>query len=110
MSVLAYSELLRRITGIDQETLELPFVILNKNNTTRKRLLIIKELAKKEKATIGQLLESVGLPRGGGSYLTIQDYFLSLEKEGLLQRTNVGKKVVWSFSEKHAPFKRFVLR
>jgi len=74
MSVLAYSELLKRITGIKDQDLEEPFRILSQNNTTESRLRIIKGLALHEPISIGKLLHTIGLPRGGGSYLTTRKY------------------------------------
>jgi len=108
MSVLAYSELLKRIVGVKTEDLETPFIILNKNNTTKNRLKVIKELSKKGKSTIGNLLKSVGLPRGGGSYLTIRNYFLDLEKQDLIRREKKRNKTFWMFTEKNEPLRKFI--
>lgn len=115
MSVLAYSELLRRIAGFDDSHLETPFKILSKNNTTPMRLRVIRALAIHEPISIGKLLQTVNLPRGGGSYLTIRKYFLSLEKEGLLERRRMGRKntnktkTLWIFSKKNEEFKKYIL-
>lgn len=109
MSVLAYSELLKRMTGIDEKSLEKPYLILSKHETTQKRLAILKELAKHERITIGRLLKGLHRNRGGGSYLTIKKYFLELEKEGLLKHENIGEKEIWSFSKNHEDFKNFIV-
>lgn len=109
MSVLAYSELLKRITGIHDEELEEPFKILGRHNTTETRLAAIKTLARNEPISLGMLLHSAKLPRGGGSYLNIRKFFLELEKEGLLSRNEHGNKTEWAFSEKGALLKRFIL-
>jgi len=109
MSVLAYSELLKRITGIEERKLEEPFKILNKNNTTPTRLKAIKGLALHGPISLGKLLQTIGLPRGGGSYLTIRRYFLSLEKEGLLKKEMINKKTIWGFSEEGEILKKFIL-
>lgn len=110
MSILAYSELLKRITGISEDELEKPFIILNRNNTTKYRLEMLKSLAMHEPISIGKLLKSNKLPRGGGSYITIQRYFLDLEKEGLLQKNIENKKTTWSFSDKYKELKKFILK
>ena len=110
MSVLAYSELLKRIVGIDEKILEKPYQIISKHNTTKNRLAVLKELARTEKNTIGRLLKNLKLNRSGGSYLTIKKYFLELEKEGLLKKEKVNKTEVWSFSEKYNDLKVFILR
>lgn len=109
MSVLAYSELMRRITGIDERKLEKPFIILSKYNTTKNRMNILKELAKHEKIGIGKLLKNVHQNIGGGSYLTIQKYFMELEKEGILKKEIVDGKTLWSFSEQNKELKEYVM-
>lgn len=108
MSVLAYSELMKRIVGVDETKLETPFKILNNNNTTKTRLKILKELAKQDKATIGKLLKNSGHNRTGGSYITIKNYFLDLEKDGLLKKEKRGTIEEWSFSEKYEDIKVFI--
>ena len=110
MSVLAYSELLRRIAGIEQDDLERPFKILSRNNATRKRIEILKILASAEPISIGMLLQKSGLPRGGGSYMTIKRFFLALEKEGLLEHNIVRKRALWQYSASAELFKRYILR
>lgn len=109
MSVLAYSELLKRIVGINEKALEKPFIILNRNNTTQNRLKVIKELAKTERATIGRLLKNLHQSRGGGSYITIQRYFLALEKDGLLRKYRENNKELWYFSKDYALLKKFII-
>ncbi|MFT4304690.1 MAG: hypothetical protein ACMXX8_01230 [Candidatus Woesearchaeota archaeon] len=109
MTILAYSELLKRITGIDEKRLEMPFVVLNRNNTTKNRLSILKALAEREPITIGFLLQKSNQARGGGSYLTIRKYFESLEKEGLLKRSKIKSKTLWSFSEEYHELKKYIL-
>ena len=109
MSVLAYSELLKRISGIDQEKLDQPFKILNSSNTTQNRLKAIKALAKHEPITLGKLLQAIGLPKGGGSYLTIRDYFYTLEDKGLLMSVEKKGKKFWKFTEKGDHLKRYIL-
>ena len=109
MSALAYSELLKRITGINEKDLEEPFKILSQNNTTKSRLKIIKGLALQEPISIGNLLHKIGLPRGGGSYLTARKYFSMLEKSGLLEKEEVKSKTVWKFSKKGEYLKRYIL-
>ncbi|MBR9691241.1 hypothetical protein GOV06_00475 [Candidatus Woesearchaeota archaeon] len=110
MSVLAYSELLKRIVGIDEKKLEKPFIILSKHNTTKNRLNILKELAQNEKITVGKLLRNLHQNIGGGSYLTIKKYFLELEKEGLLKKEKIKNKEIWSFSEEYKDLKEFILK
>ena len=109
MSVLAYSELLKRIIGIHDEELEEPFKILGRHNTTKTRLTAIKTLARDGPVSLGMLLHSANLPRGGGSYLNIRKFFLELEKEGLLAKNECGNKTEWAFSEKGESLKRFIL-
>lgn len=109
MSVLAYSELLRRIAGIDEKELETPFRILNRNNTTQNRLRVLKALADHEPISIGALLQKLHQPRGGGSYITIKRYFRDLEKEGLLKSEKKKNIEVWSFGGSHQLLKRFIL-
>jgi len=109
MSALAYSELLKRITGINEKDLEEPFKILSKNNTTESRLKIIKGLALYEPISIGNLLHKIGLPRGGGSYLTARKYFLMLAKDGLLEKEKSKNKTIWKFSKKGEYLKRYIL-
>lgn len=110
MSVLAYSELLKRILKIDERTLEKPFSILSKHNTTPKRLQILKELANQKSITIGKLLQELHRNKGGGSYLTIKRYFEGLEKSGLLTRNKTHQKEEWSFSEEYSGLKEFIIR
>ncbi len=109
MSALAYSELLKRITGVRDEELEEPFKILARHNTTETRLAVIKALAREGPISLGMLLHSVDLPRGGGSYLTVRKYFTALERDGLLVRRTRMNKTEWSFSEKGTMLKRFIL-
>ena len=109
MSVLAYSELLKRITGIEEYELEIPFKILNKNNTTQNRLKAIKSLALQEPVSLGKLLSSIDMPRGGGSYITIRKYFQALEKDGLLQTKLDKGKTIWQFSKKGELLKKYIL-
>jgi hypothetical protein len=109
MSILGYSELIQRIYGIDKKKLERPFVILNRNNTTKKRLKVLQILAKNEPATLGQLLTTTKQPRGGGSYNALKNYFLDLEKEGLLIQNNIGTKTIWKFKEGLNEFKLFII-
>src|SRR3989344_9107264 len=108
MSVLAYSELLKKITGINEKDLEEPFKILSENNTTKSRLKIIKGLALYEPISIGNLLHKMGFPRGGGSYLTTKKYFSMLEKDGLLSKQKIKNKIVWMFSKKGEYLKRYI--
>jgi hypothetical protein len=110
MTALGYSELLKRITGIDQKKLEAPFIILNRNNTTKVRLDVIKQLARLGPLTIGLLLQKSNQPRGGGSYLTIRKYFEALEREGLLKKEKIKTKTLWSFSDDHRDFKDFICK
>ena len=110
MSVLAYSELLKRIANIEEEKLEKPYIILSKNNTTKNRLRVLKELARREKSTIGSLLKKTHQNKGGGSYLTIKKYFQQLEKEGLLKSERKNKKKVWFFSPEFKELKEFILK
>ncbi|MBI2102372.1 hypothetical protein HYT55_00910 [Candidatus Woesearchaeota archaeon] len=109
MSVLAYSELLKRITGIDDHQLEEPFKILSQNNTTQSRCKIIKGLALYEPISIGNLLRKSELPRGGGSYLTVRKYFLSLEKAGLLEKYLLHNRAVWRFSKNGEHLRKYLL-
>lgn len=109
MSVLAYSELLQRITGIDDHQLEEPFKILSQNNTTTSRFKIIKGLAVHQPISIGNLLQKLHFPRGGGSYLTTRKYFTSLEKDGLLEKDKIKNKTMWRFSGKGEHFLKFIL-
>lgn len=108
MSVLAYSELLKRITGINERELETPFQLLNRNHTTKKRLEVLKGLAKHEPISVGKLLHSIGFPRGGGSFITMRNYFLALEKDGILERKKIKTKDIWQFSTKAEVLKRFI--
>ena len=108
MSVLAYSELLKRITEIDENMLEQPFKILNATNTTPTRLKVIKALAIYEPISLGKLLQKVGLPRGGGSYITIRKYFLNLEHKGLLETVKENNKTRWKFSSQGEILKRYI--
>ena len=110
MSVLAYSELLKRITGIKESELEKPFIILGKHNTTENRLKVLRELANHDKATIGFLLKRCKLNKSGGSYLTIKKFFEELEKDGLLKRHQKNKKQEWSFSKEFSSLKEFILK
>jgi hypothetical protein len=109
MSVLAYSELLKRITGINEKELEEPFKILSQSHTTKNRFKTIKYLSLYEPISIGKLLHKIGLPRGGGSYLTIKKFFLSLEKKGLLQKEKDGMGYVWKFTERGDHLKKYLL-
>lgn len=109
MSILAYSELMKRIAGIDEHNLETPFIILNRNNTTPNRLKVLKALAAKDESSLGKLLKHCKMNRGGGSYLTIKNYFRSLEDEGLLQRKKELNREIWSFSKKYEDIKKFIL-
>lgn len=109
MSVLAYSELMRRIVGVEESELERPFKILSDHNTTSLRLAAIKELSRHESISIGKLLQTLKQPRGGGSYLTVRKYFMELEKTGLLVRTRVGNRTEWGISKKNEDFKRYVM-
>ncbi|MBI4451126.1 hypothetical protein HY642_04065 [Candidatus Woesearchaeota archaeon] len=109
MSVLAYSELLKRIAGINESQLEAPFKILSQNNTTKTRLAVIKGLANHEPISIGKLLQAVHLPRGGGSYMTIQKYFVSLQKAGLLDCRKIKNRTLWSFTKEGGELKRYIL-
>jgi len=109
MSVLAYSELLKRITGINEKDLEEPFKILSENNTTKNRLKIIKGLALHEPISMGNLLHKLGFPRGGGSYLTARKYFLMLEADGLLEKQKEKNKTIWKFSKKGEDLKKYIL-
>ena len=113
MSVLAYSELLKRIAGVNEQKLEEPFKILHNSNTTATRLKVIKTLAKYEPITLGKLLKIAGFPTGGGSYMTIRAYFYELEKKGLLKSSRRGKamkKTYWEFTEKGEEMKKYILR
>jgi len=110
MSVLAYSEIMKKITGIDEKRLEKPFLILSRHKITKNRLKVLKELANHEKITIGKILKNLKQSRGGGSYLTIRDFFLELEKEGLLKREKINNKCYWSFSDKNIQLKEFILK
>ena len=109
MSILAYSELLKRITGINEQELEEPFKILSKNNTTKTRLKIIRGLATHEPISIGNLLHKINLPRGGGSYITARKYFMMLERDGLLEKEKRKSRTVWKFSQKGTYLKRYIL-
>jgi len=106
--ILAYSELLKRITGIKEQQLEEPFRILSRNNTTKMRMRVIKGLAQHEPTTIGKLLQELHFSRGGGSYLTIQKYFLDLKKEGLLEAEKRKTTTLWKFSEKGSELKKYM--
>lgn len=108
MSVLAYSKLLEKITGIDEKDLEKPFIILSRLKTTPNRLKLLKNLANLEKSSIGGLLKNSNMNRSGGSYLTLKKYFLELEKEGILIRNKVGFKEEWSFSKENLILKDFI--
>jgi|GEM_PF-5402338 len=107
--ILGYSELLKRITGIDQKRLEMPMVILNRNNTTKNRMNILRDLVKYEPITVGLLLQKAKQPRGGGSYITIRKYFKCLEKEGLLKSKKMGAKTLWSISDEYSDIKKFFI-
>jgi len=110
MSILAYSEILKKVTGIDEKELEKPFIILSRHNSTPKRFKILRVLANNEKSTISSLLKKAKLNRGGGSYLTIRKYFQSLEKEGLLKKEKINKKETWEFSEEYNDLKEFIVK
>lgn len=109
MSVLAYSELLKRITGIEEAQLEGPFKILNKSNTTPVRLKALKALARHEPTSLGKLLQTISLHRGGGTYLTIRKYFILLEKKGLLENKKENGRTVWKFTDKGEILRRYIL-
>ncbi|MCD4666499.1 hypothetical protein K8R47_01665 [archaeon] len=110
MSVLAYSELLKRIFNIDENQFRKPYQILSRYNPTKNRIEILKQLALHDKITIGQLLKKTNHNKGGGSYLTIKKYFENLAKEGLLIKYQKKKKILWSFSEEYLDVKRFILQ
>jgi hypothetical protein len=110
MSVLAYSEMLKRIAGVDKNKLERPFIILSKHNTTEKRLNILRRMAEHDGITIGKLLKLSHQNTGGGSYLTIQRYFKELQKDGLLDVKLKNNKHIWSFSDEYSDIREFILR
>ncbi len=110
MSVLAHSELLQRIMGIEETALEKPFALLSKTRATQKRLAALRELAKKEPATIGQVLQALHENKGGGSYLTIRAFFRQLEEGGMLKHESINNRNVWAFSQAHLAMKKFILQ
>ena len=110
MTVLAYSELVKRIMNIDEKKLEAPFKILSRLRSTPHRLAILKELARSEQSTIGKLLQKTKHNKGGGSYLAIQSFFNELEKEGLLKKTKENKKTVWMFTPEYTDLREFIVR
>ena len=109
MSVLAYSELLRRIAGVDEKSLQRPYEILSKHNTTKKRLQALKALAEHGPCTIGKLLQAMHHNRGGGSYLTLQTYFNNLAHDGLMVKQPKNNRLEWSFSKDYQHFQSFLL-
>ncbi|MGM5487987.1 MAG: hypothetical protein ACQESG_03495 [Nanobdellota archaeon] len=109
MSVLSYSELLRRIANIDEQTLEKPYKILQRHTCTGNRLVVLRCLARQDRATIGQLLQKTGHNKGGGSYITIQRFFEALSTDGLLVSEKRGNRVYWKFAPEYHTIKEFML-
>jgi len=110
MSLLGYSELFQRITGVNIHSIEDVMLMLEETKTTSQRLKVLKALSHYEKTTISTLLKDLKMNRGGGTYLNIQKYFNLLKEKGLLISEKDGIKEYWSFSEKFYGIKLYLMK
>jgi hypothetical protein len=110
MAVLAYSEIVKHILGIEERKIEKYFIVLTRNATSPLRFHALRELAKKEKSTVGGILHGLKENRSGGTYISISKFFENLEKEGLLKKHKTENRTYWEFSENAKEFKEYLLR
>ena len=106
--MLAYSEILKRITGVEERNLEKYFRLLSESQLSPLRYSVLKQLAKQDKATIGSLLQSLDQHRTGGTYVTIQSFFTELAGKGLLEKVPVGRRNYWKFKEELSQLKQYL--
>ena len=105
---LAYSEIFGRAAGL-KKTVQNWFIILARNEPSKLRLKTLESLAKLERATISNVLKKLKENRTGGTYLSIASFFKNLEKEGVLQRQEVGRRTYWQFTEQASDLKKYLL-
>lgn len=110
MSVLAYSELFQRITGLNIRSIKDVMTLLEETKTTSLRLKVLKTLSHYDKVTISGLLKDSHMNRGGGTYLNIQKYFLLLEEKGLLVSEKSKTRVFWFFAPDFYDVKLYLMK
>lgn len=108
MTILAYSELLRRIGGIEEKKVEQFYKVIASHNITSLRYKALKNLAKQDKSTIGKLLQNLNVNKSGGCYITIKKFFLEMNKNGILDTVVVGNRTYWKFSDKAKHLKLYL--
>lgn len=105
---LAYSEIFGRAAGL-KKTLQSWFIILARSEPSKLRLAALATLAEFEKSTVSNVLKKLKANRSGGTYLSVAAFFENLEKEGILEKHEVGRWTYWQFSPNTSDLKRYLL-
>lgn len=99
MAILAYSELLKRISGVEEKKVELFYQLIAKYNITSLRYNAFKKLAELEPSTIGNILQSLDVNKSGGCYLTVKKFFLKMQEVDILEVRKIGNRTYWKFKD-----------
>ena len=108
MAVIGYSKLMKEIFSINVKTVEELFFELTDMKLSGMRIEILKKLSKHNNSNVSFLLRECGFNNTGGSYKTINKFFLELEDKNILVSNKVGKKTIWNFSERMKELKYFL--
>ena len=108
MSVLAYSELLKEITGINEEKAEEFFFRISNLSLSPLRSKCLKELVKKEKATVSSILKEMNETNCGGTYKSIKKFFNKLTDENIITKEKVGNRTYYKASKPAAEFFKYM--
>jgi len=100
MSVLGYSELMKKIFGITPKTLQGELSQLLKTKPTQKKIEVLRELASTKRATIGKLMKKKKMTYTGGSFNSMKTFFEELYQLKILQKEIIGRRTYYTFTKK----------
>lgn len=108
MGFLAYTELVKLLTGIEERSLEKFFFTISKHSLTDLRFNTLKTLARLQRATVSHVLKEMKETSSGGTYISTKKFFTALEKDRILVREPVGRRTYWKFSEEAEDFPKYL--
>ncbi len=108
MAVLAQSELLKEITGIDESKTEEFFFRMDNIMMSPLRKKCLKRLIVVGKATVSSLLKDLGEANYGGTYQSIKGFFNKLVEEGILTKQPVGIRTYYCPSKPASEFMKYL--
>lgn len=108
MSILGYSEIVKKITGEDEYSFENIMVTLSKHSLSSLRIKALKELAKQKNSTITKILKRLKENTTGGTHISIKSFFINLEKENILSKEKINNRTYWKFTDKYKNFCKYL--